>query len=271
MRRVSVSRDRGVGHRGVCKLRNYLTAYNSVVRRLAASIAVALALSFVIDGCALFGHGVPSPNQPPDSAASNDASSQTPSPEAKINISYSKPNDYLSSMIVTKYSAANTIATTPKGSSGVATTVLFEGGVVVWQADIDMSTISGLPGIGSKKPYIVSHVKYGEIPRGFQQTAPESGPPEPLEPDNYYIFSVIRASGSTNYEAVKVQADGSLVAYDADPRAGNSFQLCCNLAPDFTVTAAGSENSQAPVVTAPDTDSAAPDNGGDESPAGSNP
>jgi hypothetical protein len=224
----------------------------------------------VIAGCALFGPGVPPPNPPPD-AVSNDASNQTPSPEAKINISYSKPNDYLSSMVVTKYSAANTIATTPKGSNGVATTVLFEGGVVVWQADIDISTISGLPGIGSKKPYIVSHVKYGEIPRGFQQAAPESGPPEPLEPDNCYVFSVIRASGSTNYEAVKVQADGSLVAYDADPRAGNSFQLCCNVAPDFTVTAAGAENSQAPVVTAPDTDSASPDSGADESPASSGP
>jgi hypothetical protein len=254
----------------VCKLRTYLTGYNSVIWRQITSIVGAIALPCVIAGCSLFGHGVPPPNPVPDTT-SNDASNQAPSPEAKINISYSKPNDYLSSMVVTKYSAANTIATTPKGSNGVATTVLFEGGVVVWQADIDISTISGLPGIGSKKPYIVSHVKYGEIPRGFQQAAPESGPPEPLEPDNYYVFSVIRASGSTNYEAVKVQADGSLVAYDADPRAGNSFQLCCNVAPDFTVTAAGSENTQPPVVPAPDADSATPASGADESPASSSP
>jgi hypothetical protein len=207
----------------------------------------------------MFEHGAPAPPST-DNSASN--ANETPSgPEAKINISYSKPSDYLSSLVVTKYAAANTIAPDSKGKGGAATTVLFEGGVVVWQVDIDPSTFSGLPGIGSRQPYIVKHVKYGEIPQGFQQAAPDNGPPEPLEPDNYYIFSVIRASGSTNYEAVKVEADGSLIAYDADPRAGDSFQLCCNVAPDFTVTAAGSDNAEPPVVT-PDADpSSAPDSG----------
>lgn len=213
----------------------------------------------MISACGLSNHGAPAPAPSPDNG-SNATNETPPGPEAKINISYSKTNDYLSSLVVTKYASANTIATDSKGSSGVATTVLFEGGVVVWQADIDPSTFSGLPGIGSRRPYIVKHVKYGQIPQGFQQTAPDNGPPEPLEPDNYYVFSVIRASGSTNYEAVKVQADGSLIAYDADPRAGDSFQLCCNVAPDFTVTAAGSENAEPPET--PDTDSSsAPDSG----------
>jgi hypothetical protein len=36
---------------------------------------------------------------------------------------------------------------------------------------------------------------------------------------------------------VKVNGDGSLEAYEADPRAGSSFWLCCNLAGDFTLTA----------------------------------
>jgi hypothetical protein len=217
-------------------------------------------LCYTISACALFRSAAPSPSPNPGSA---NASNETPpGPEAKINISYSKSSDYLSSMVVTKYSAANTIATATKGSSGVATTVLFEGGVVVWQVDINPSTLSGFPSIGSRRPYTVKHVKYGEIPQGFQQTVPDNGPPEPLEADNYYVFSVIRASGSTNYEAVKVQADGSLVAYDADPRAGDSFQLCCNVSPDFTVTAAGSENPQAPMVPAPDMDSSSiPDSG----------
>ena len=217
-------------------------------------------LSCLISSCALFHHGAPAPPSSDNGASSG--ANQTPSgPEAKINISYSKPSDYLSSLIVTKYAAANTIATDSNRKGGVATTVLFEGGVAVWQVDINPSTFSGLPGIGSRRPYIVKHVKYGEIPQGFQQTAPDNGPPEPLEPDNYYVFSVIRASGSTNYEAVKVQADGSLVAYNADPRAGDSFRLCCNLTPDFTVTAAGSENPEPPVV-APDADSSsAPDSG----------
>jgi hypothetical protein len=234
---------------------------SSIKRRLILSAAVAILLSCSICSCALFHHGVPAPAPSSDSGASS-AASQTPSgPEAKINISYSKPSDYLSSLIVTKYAAANTIATDSNSKGGVATTVLFEGGVAVWQVDINPSTFSGLPGIGSRQPYIVKHVKYGEIPQGFQQTAPDNGPPEPLEPDNYYVFSVIRASGSTNYEAVKVQADGSLVAYDADPRAGDSFRLCCNVTPDFTVSAAGSDNPEPPVV-APDADSSSvPDSG----------
>jgi hypothetical protein len=69
------------------------------------------------------------------------------------------------------------------------------------------------------------------------QTIPDAEPPEPLEPDNFYIFSVTRKSGSISYEAVKVNADGSLEAYEADPRAGTSFRLCCNLSSDFTVVA----------------------------------
>ncbi|HTT76666.1 MAG TPA: hypothetical protein VMF50_11900 [Candidatus Binataceae bacterium] len=237
-----------------------------IVRRLGLTIGAAIVFPCMIGGCALFHHGGPA-SAPSPHTVDNAANTIPPGPEAKINISYSNPSDYLSSMVVTKYAAANTIATEPKGANRVASTVLFEGGVVVWQVDIDMSGLSILPGIGSKKPYIVRHVKYGEVPQGFQQTTPDSGPPEPLEPDHYYVFSVIRASGSTNYEAVKVEGDGSLIAYNADPRAGDSFQLCCNLTPDFTVTAAGSENSGSSFVT-PDSDSSTipdswtPDSGG---------
>jgi hypothetical protein len=248
----------------------------SIVARPALTIAAAIALSCMISACALFKRSAPPPASSSAGAiGSNTANEPQPGPEAKINISYSKPGDYLSSLVVTKYAAANTIATEPK-EKGAATTVLFEGGVVVWQADISPSTFSGIPGLGSRQPYIVRHVKYGEIPQGFQQTAPDNGPPEPLEPDTYYVFSVIRASGSTNYEAVKVQGDGSLVAYEADPRAGDSFQLCCNVAPDFTVTAAGSENTEPPVMT-PDADStsgsddAMPDGGSSDSSADSGP
>jgi len=232
-------------------------SFSLISRSLVLNTAAAILLSCSISACAVFSHGAPAPST--NNGASNAANEAPSGPEAKINISYSKASDYLSSLVVTKYAAANTIATDSKSKGDVATTVLFEGGVVVWQVDISPSTFSGLPGIGSRLPYIIKHVKYGEIPQGFQQTAPDNGPPEPLEPDNYYVFSVIRASGSTNYEAVKVQADGSLVAYDADPRAGDSFQLCCNVAPDFTVTAAGSENAEPPEVT-PDADSSsAPD------------
>jgi hypothetical protein len=174
-------------------------------------------------------------------------------------------------MVVTKYSAASTLTTVNKGSRGVASTVLFEGGVVVWQVDISPDTLSSFPGWGKRIPYAVTHVKYGEVPRGFAQTSPDSGPPEPLEPDHYYVFSVIRASGSTNYEAVKVQSDGQLMAYNADPRAGDSFQLCCNIAPDFTVTAAGTtdnDTSGAGGMAAPGTDSSMPDSPDGPPPSG---
>lgn len=228
-----------------------------------------ITLMSAIVGCGLFGH-TPAPNPAPQAAAD---ATEPQGPEAKIAISYAKPGDYLSSMVVTKYSAANTIVTVPKGSRGVASTILFQGGVVVWQVDINKDTLSDLPVLGKRIPYAVTHVKYSEVPRGFAQASPDSGPPEPLEPDHYYIFAVIRASGSTNYEAVKVQSDGQLMAYNADPRAGNSFQLCCNIAPDFTVTAAGTTDTEPEPApdnsTPPDADSTAPDSGGDEaSPSG---
>ena len=255
---------RGVRHRYVFSCITQSTGGYTIIRWLTRTVTAAIVFSCVINACSLFKHSSSAPAAS-TAGTSNAPSQPPPGPEAKINISYSKTSDYLSSLVVTKYAAANTLATESKGSRGVATTVLFEGGVVVWQVDINPSTFSGLPGIGSRRPYIVKHVKYSEIPQGFQQTEPDNGPPEPLEPDSYYVFSVIRASGSTNYEAVKVQADGSLIAYDADPRAGDSFQLCCNVTPDFTVTAAGSE-SAAP----PDSDSSAvpdsgmPDSGGSD-------
>jgi hypothetical protein len=253
------------GHRSVFSGISQATTGISIIRRLARAITIATVLSGMFCACVFFKHGATAPSLgSSDSSAGNEP---PPGPEAKINISYSKPSDYLSSLVVTKYSAANTIATEPKGK-GIATTVLFQGGVVVWQVDISPSTFSGIPGLGSRQPYVVRHVKYGEIPQGFQQTEPDGGSPEPLEPDNYYIFSVIRASGSTNYEAVKVEGDGSLIAYEADPRAGDSFQLCCNVAPDFTVTAAGSENAGPPGMT-PDSDSFSPADGG--VPDGGNP
>jgi hypothetical protein len=47
------------------------------------------------------------------------------------------------------------------------------------------------------------------------------------------VFQIERQSGSTSYQAVKVLADGSLQAYNAQPRAGSSYLLCCNVTSDF--------------------------------------
>lgn len=159
-----------------------------------------------------------------------------PGPDAKIRISYSRPDDFLSSLVVTEYSSAETVLS-EAGTVPSASIVRFEGGVVVWQIGIEKSLLTDVPMIGKSKPYAVTEVKYGTLPPHFVATTPESGPPEPLEPDHYYVFTVTRASGSTSYEAVKINGDGSLEAYTADPRAGTSFQLCCNVAPDFVINA----------------------------------
>ena len=71
------------------------------------------------------------------------------------------------------------------------------------------------------------------MPAHFTQVLPEEGPPEPLDRGAYYVFQIERSSGSTSYQAVKVLADGSLQAYNAQPRAGSSYMLCCNVTSDF--------------------------------------
>ncbi len=157
-------------------------------------------------------------------------------PEAKIHISYSHAGDYLSSMVVTKYDGADTLrtGTSPEGSTA---TVRFTGGVVVWQFSVEKAFLSGMPLIGGKqKPYAPNEVKYGLLPEHFVATIPDNGAPETLEPDHYYVFMVTRGSGSVSYQAVKVNGDGSLEGYVADPRAGDSYQICCNIAADFTLT-----------------------------------
>jgi hypothetical protein len=171
------------------------------------------------------------------------AASETPSveatpagPEAKIHISYSHPEDYLSSLVVTKYSAAQPLKTF-QTNDGQATTVRFDGGVTVWQLGVEKGFLSRVPMIGTSTPqYAPTQVKYGELPAHFVASIPDSGPPEPLESDHYYVFAATRGSGSTSYEAVKVNGDGSLEAYEADPRAGSSYWLCCNLSADFAVS-----------------------------------
>jgi hypothetical protein len=198
-------------------------------------VLVIFAAALVLTGC--FGHkAAEAPAAPP-------ASSDNPSPsapEAKVNISYGHPGDYMNSLTVTKYSGANTLLTTPGSDGKTVSIVRFDGGVVVWDIAVDKSILTKIPLLGpsEEKPYALKEISYGVMPEHFTETVPESGPPEPLEPEHFYIFTVRRASGSVSYDAVKVNGDGSLEAYDADPRAGNSFKLCCNVSPAFTITAA---------------------------------
>jgi hypothetical protein len=238
----------------VMKRRNFdwLCGVGGRGRLAVAALAVA---TIAVSGCSATAKKAslePATSQSSDQSAD---SAPPPGPEAKIQISYSQPNDYLDTLSLTKYSAADTV-TAAAGSGGTAAVVRFDGGMPVWQIDIEPGMFSAMPIGFSSKNYAVSEVKYGKVPPHFVQSIPDLGPPEPLEPDHFYIFSVTRKSGSISYDAVKVNADGSLQAYEADPRAGTSFRLCCNVPSDFTITAPPSS------VDSPSPDAAAPPDAG---------
>lgn len=194
--------------------------------RIATALLLVLSL---VCGC---GSRKPAPAPPDQTASGDNNTSQTPTPEAKIHISYTHPGDYLRTLTVTKYQGAQLLRSggaDPNASS----TVRFQAGVVVWQFNVEKGLFGGIPGLSERKEYAPVEVKYGALPTHFIQSLPDGGPPEPLEPDHFYVFEVIRASGSTSYEAVKVNYDGSLEAYAAEPRAGDSYELCCGVAQDF--------------------------------------
>jgi hypothetical protein len=187
----------------------------------------------IIGGCSA---GKKAAVAPSDRVSQTSDNSPQPAPEAKIHISYSRPGDFLKSLTVTQYSGAQTILA-EAGKDADASIIRFEGGVVIWQIGLEEKMSAHLPMFGKRKSYAVKEVIYGKLPPNFASTTPDSGPPQPLQPDNYYVFAVTRASGATSYEAVKVNGDGSLEAYAADPRAGDSFRLCCDISADFVVNA----------------------------------
>lgn len=173
----------------------------------------------------------------PAAEASPAADEAPAGPEAKIHITYAHPGDFLSSLSVTKYSGAEPLKTIPT-KDGDAITARFDGGVVVWEFGVEKGWLQKVPGLGgAPRGEAPTEVKYGVLPGHFVSSTPDSGPPEPLESDHFYVFAATRASGSTSYEAVKVNGDGSLEAFEADPRAGTSYWLCCNLPADFAVSA----------------------------------
>jgi hypothetical protein len=210
---------------------------------LAATLTFALAA-----GCGAR-KPAPSSSQAQNTSSDQGAGNQLAPPEAKIHVSYSHPDDYLQSMTVTKYEGAQLL----RGGSGdqnSGETVRFEGGIVVWQFAIEKPLLSSVPVIGgNQKRYAPSEIKYGALPDHFLESVPDNGPPETLEGEHYYVFQVARASGSTSYEAVKVNDDGSLEAYAAEPRAGDSYELCCGVAADFTMTPPVGPPSGAPPLS----------------------
>jgi hypothetical protein len=161
----------------------------------------------------------------------------TPAPStATVHIGYAHRDDYLQSLSVAKFAAATVILTRTR-KSGTASVVRFEGGEPVWEIKADRGvsgTLLGhVPGVDENRKYAIDAVTYGKVPKHFAKVEPDNSDPEPLETGKYYIFTVHRAVGATSYQAVRVAFDGSIEGYDAQPRAGTSYELCCNIAPDF--------------------------------------
>ena len=205
-----------------------------------AGSCLVIALCLLVSGCA---SGKKQAGPPSTHAPQTSDNGLPAGPEAKINISYSHPGDFLNSLIVTEYAAAETVLSEP-GKGPSSSIIRFDGGVVIWQIGVEKKLLGQMPLLGERKPYAIKEVVYGKVPANFAATVPDSGPPPPLEPDHYYVFTVIRASGATSYEAVKVNADGSLEAYEAEPRAGDSFRLCCDISADFVVNAMTTPGNQ---------------------------
>ena len=186
------------------------------------ALAIAVALPLLSLGCSVLRKNAPSA----DAIGVDD---QTPSPAtpASIQISYAKPNDTLKTVVVSTFTGANVLRT-QTGPNGEESLVRFDGGVPVWRfhAERKLNPLS-------KTSDHVASVSYGKVPPGFSQDIPEVGPPPPLDAGGYYIFAIERASGAVSYQALRVESDLTLQSYDAEPRAGTSYRLCCDVNSDF--------------------------------------
>lgn len=196
-----------------------------------------LASQLVLAGCALKKPAAPAPAAKPAAAAAQDSNAPAPT---GVQISYAHKDDTLALLTVTKYDGVQLIDDPAESAAGQAAIARFTGGVEVWEVkpDTGIGLLKHI-GLASDKKYAVAAVKYGAVPANFAQSFPDSGEPEPLQPGHYYVFSVQRASGSFSFVAMKVLADQSLEVYDADPRAGSSYRLCCDISPDFSQSDSG--------------------------------
>jgi hypothetical protein len=203
-------------------------------RWLLLPVVLLLSLALATQGCSyvksLWGSDDDSTDL--DDAANANEGEPLPPPVANVAISYRRPGDALSRATVIKFFGAEVIANHQRDSSRTESVVRFDGGVPIWEFKADEGTFGSLTGVGAAK-YSLKSIEYSKVPIHFTQVLPEEGPPEPLDRGAYYVFQIERASGSTSYQAVKVLADGSLQAYNAQPRAGSSYLLCCNVTSDF--------------------------------------
>jgi hypothetical protein len=203
---------------------------------LLLTIALFATVTLAAQGCSTITSSVKSlwssDDDTSDDAADDSAGEPLPPPVANVAVTYKRPGDALTRATVIKFFGADVIANHQRDPAHLESTVRFDGGVPIWEFKADESTFGSITGVGAAK-YSVKSIEYSKVPTHFTQVIPEEGPPEPLDRGAYYVFQIDRQSGSTSYQAVKVLADGSLQAYNAQPRAGNSYLLCCNITSEF--------------------------------------
>ena len=233
----------------------------------------------ILSACSLHKHHAQKPAPDQQAQAQSESGGESPQaeeatpeptaapPSVTVHISYGRRGDYLESLSVDKYSSATLIP--GKGERAGSVVVRFEGGEPVWgiAADRGMSgsLLGHMPVVKENSKFALTEVTYATIPRHFTKQEPENSDPEPLEPGKYYIFTVHRASGPTGYQAVHITADGAAEGYEAEPRAGTSYELCCDIAPDFA--SQGTENPSPETVAPPGgAGEPAADTGGESTP-----
>jgi hypothetical protein len=234
-------------------------------------LVMLLTLALATQGCSYVKSWWSSDDDSADlDAADANEGEPLPPPVANVAISYRHPGDALTRATVIKFFGAEVIANHQRDATHTESVVRFDGGVPIWEFKADESTFGSLTGVGAAK-YSLKNVEYAKVPPHFTQVLPEEGPPEPLDRGSYYVFQIERASGSSSYQAVKVLADGSLQAYNAQPRAGSSYLLCCNVTADFPEpvvlpdTTQDTDQNAAP-DEAPDQSGGSPDQSGGSSP-----
>ena len=233
------------------------------LNRVASLILMTLVVvTLVLSGCSLMKHTAKARTKPRPSRKRKQIS---PAPRARtrrknlhrrrrrlrhrltVHIGYAHRNDYLESLSVAKFASASQIST--RGLKSGSEVMRFEGGEPVWEIAADRglsgSLLGHVPGVAENKKFAITGVTYGTQPKNFSKEVPENSDPEPLEQGKYYIFTVRRATGTDSYQAVHITMDGTIESYDAQPRVGTSYELCCDVAPDFASAIDSDSNGDA--------------------------
>jgi hypothetical protein len=212
---------------GICSI-----ATPNFVRMFAAAILV-----LTVGGCstvkaiAPFSDHSPRKTSAPVATPERATPDASSGPSAQIQIDYARADDWLQGVTVREYDGAYLIA-----ANGPKSIVRFEGGTPFWEIEANRGAGTALLshlGGRENKEYALKSVMYGVVPDGFTQTQPDGLLAQPLQTGHYYVFTVHRGSGSTSHQAIHVDGDGGIEGYDAEPMAGTSFSLCCDVSPGF--------------------------------------